>query len=319
MKSQFVTRQQSVRWIKQYFTQELCQQLSLLEVEAPLLTDPKQGEQDSLSGNETAVQVPIAALARNYEVVHSLAKWKRQLLADYDFPVGQGIVTNMKALRPMEDVYSPIHSVMVDQWDWEQVIAEEQRNAVTLRLAAEAIFAALKSTVNEYQQLFAGAMTVPEKLAYVTSEDLLRRFPQKSPKDREHAIAKEYGVVFIQGIGGKLSNGLAHDTRAPDYDDWQLNGDLLVWSSVLERSVELSSMGVRVDKTRLMAQLGELNRETESLQPWHQRLLNGQLPATVGGGIGQSRLCMWLMQEPHIGCVQASVWPEEVKLRYGLV
>ncbi|HLV48097.1 MAG TPA: aspartate--ammonia ligase [Aliidiomarina sp.] len=319
MKSQFVTRQQSVRWIKQYFTQELCQQLSLLEVEAPLLTDPKQGEQDSLSGNETAVQVPIAALARNYEVVHSLAKWKRQLLADYDFPVGQGIVTNMKALRPMEDVYSPIHSVMVDQWDWEQVIAEEQRNAVTLRLAAEAIFAALKSTVNEYQQLFAGTMTVPEKLAYVTSEDLLRRFPQKSPKDREHAIAKEYGVVFIQGIGGKLSNGLVHDTRAPDYDDWQLNGDLLVWSSVLERSVELSSMGVRVDKTRLMAQLGELNRETESLQPWHQRLLNGQLPATVGGGIGQSRLCMWLMQEPHIGCVQASVWPEEVKLRYGLV
>lgn len=319
MKSQFVTRQQSVRWIKQYFTQELCQQLSLLEVEAPLLTDPKQGEQDSLSGNETAVQVPVAALARNYEVVHSLAKWKRQLLADYDFPVGQGIVTNMKALRPMEDVYSPIHSVMVDQWDWEQVIAEEQRNAVTLRLAAEAIFAALKSTVNEYQQLFAGAMTVPEKLAYVTSEDLLRRFPQKSPKDREHAIAKEYGVVFIQGIGGKLSNGLVHDTRAPDYDDWQLNGDLLVWSSVLERSVELSSMGVRVDKTRLMAQLGELNRETESLQPWHQRLLNGQLPATVGGGIGQSRLCMWLMQEPHIGCVQASVWPEEVKLRYGLV
>lgn len=319
MKNQFITRQQSVRWIKQHFNQGLCEQLSLLEVEAPLLTDPKQGEQDTLSGNEQAVQVPIAGLARNYEVVHSLAKWKRQLLADYNFPIGQGIVTNMKALRPMEDIYSPIHSVMVDQWDWEQVIAEEQRNAVTLRLAAEGIFTALKNTVNGYQQLFGGAVTVPDQLAYVTSEDLLRRYPHKSPKDREHAIAEECGVVFIQGIGGKLSNGLLHDTRAPDYDDWQLNGDLLVWSSVLQRSVELSSMGVRVDKVRLMAQLTELKREQESLQPWHQRLLNGQLPATVGGGIGQSRLCMWLMQEPHIGYVQASVWPEEIKQRYGLV
>lgn len=319
MKAHFITRQQSVRWIKQHFNQALCEQLSLVEVEAPLLTDPAQGEQDSLSGSERAVQVPIVALARNYEVVHSLAKWKRQLLADYDFPVGQGIVTNMKALRPSEDVYSPIHSVMVDQWDWEQVIAVEQRNQVTLRRAAEGVFMALKNTAEQFQQAFHGRVTVPNELAYVTSEDLLQWFPDQSPKDREHAIAKECGVVFIQGIGGKLSDGTLHDTRAPDYDDWQLNGDLLVWSSVLQRSVELSSMGVRVDKARLMAQLSELQREHESLQPWHQRLLNDQLPATVGGGIGQSRLCMWLMQEPHIGCVQASVWPEEIKQQYGLV
>lgn len=319
MKTAFITRQQSVRWIKQRFSQALCEQLSLIEVEAPLLTDPQQGEQDTLSGNETAVQVPIAALAKNYEVVHSLAKWKRQLLADYSFPIGQGIVTNMKALRPMEDVYSPIHSVMVDQWDWEQVIADEQRNAVTLRRAAEGVFAALKHTVDGYNEAFGGAVSLPEQLGYVTSEDLLRKYPHKTPKQREHAIAKEYGVVFIQGIGGRLSNGSLHDSRAPDYDDWHLNGDLLVWSSVLQRSIELSSMGVRVDKTRLMAQLTELQREKESQQPWHQRLLSGELPATVGGGIGQSRLCMWLMQEPHIGYVQASVWPEEVKQRYGFV
>src|SRR5690554_3844399 len=319
MKTEFVTRQQSIRWIKQHFSKALCEQFSLIEVEAPLLTDPKQGEQDTLSGNEKAVQVPIAALSRNYEVVHSLAKWKRQLLGDYDFPVGQGIVTNMKALRPMEDVYSPIHSVMVDQWDWEQVIANNQRNVVTLRLAAESVFQALKSTVAGYNHTFSKEVALPEKLGYVTSEDLLRKYPEKSPKEREHAIAKEYGVVFIQGIGGRLTNGSLHDTRAPDYDDWQLNGDLLVWSPVLQRSIELSSMGIRVEKERLMAQLTELKREDESLQPWHQRLLNGQLPATVGGGIGQSRLCMWLMQEPHIGYVQASVWPDEVKQRYGLV
>ncbi|WP_113908332.1 aspartate--ammonia ligase [Aliidiomarina celeris] len=319
MSAEYIRHQQAIRWIKHSFTEALCKQLHLTEVEAPILTDPSEGVQDGLSGAETAVQVHVQSLARSYEVVHSLAKWKRQLLSLQNFPVGTGIVTQMKALRPLEDLYSPVHSVFVEQWDWEQVIADHERTAVQLHSAADRVFASLSEVFHAYKTRYDSALTLPTELTKVTSEQLLQWYPKLSPKQREHAIARECGAVFIQGIGGKLSDGSMHDTRAPDYDDWALNGDLLVWNPVLERSLELSSMGVRVNGPTLKEQVARVEREELLALPWHQRLLAGELSQTVGGGIGQSRVVMWMMQQPHIGCVQASVWPAALKERYALL
>ncbi len=311
MKATFISRQQEIRYIKETFTEALSDVLNLTEVQAPLLTDPSQGTQDTLSGYEKAVQVSVSSLQQQYEVVHSLAKWKRAVLGRYGFAEGEGIVAQMKALRPDEEALSEIHSVLVDQWDWEQVIDRQARTEKQLHDTVRKIYAALQQTVRSYTDTFITReppLALPTDIHFVTTEALLALYPELSPKDREHAIAKKYGAVFIQGVGAALSDGKAHDVRAPDYDDWQLNGDILVWNPVLGKSLELSSMGIRVDRAALLKQLQITGRADSAEQPWHQLLLAEKLPQTVGGGIGQSRLVMWVMQLPHIGYVQQSVW-----------
>ncbi|RUO19670.1 aspartate--ammonia ligase [Aliidiomarina iranensis] len=311
MKASFISRQQEIRYIKHTFTEQLCAALKLTEVQAPLLTDPTHGTQDTLSGYEKAVQVSVSSLQHQYEVVHSLAKWKRGVLGRYEFADGEGIVAQMKALRPDEEALSEIHSVLVDQWDWEQVIARSARTEAKLHATVRKIYGALKETLLSYTETFKTRepiLKLPAEIHFVTTEDLLGRYPELTAKEREHAITEEFGAVFLQGIGGALSDGKAHDVRAPDYDDWQLNGDILVWNPVLGKSLELSSMGIRVDRASLLRQLQASGSSQAAEQPWHQQLLAEKLPQTVGGGIGQSRLCMWMMQLPHIGYVQQSVW-----------
>ncbi|RUO26315.1 aspartate--ammonia ligase [Aliidiomarina minuta] len=317
MKADYLQRQHKIRFIKQAFTDALCAELSLTEVQAPLLTDPSEGVQDSLSGHEKAVKVSVSSLQTEYEIVHSLAKWKRQLLGRYGFQPGEGIVTQMKALRPDEERLSAVHSVFVDQWDWEQAVAPERRTSAQLKEAASAVYKALRTTLSQIQMEYSSRLELPRELTFISTEQLLQRYPDKSPKEREREVTKIHKAVFITGIGAALSDGIRHDVRAPDYDDWTtmdehgeqgLNGDLLVWSDVLDDAIELSSMGIRVDKTALLHQLELSGRQESAKLPWHQALLSGELPASVGGGIGQSRVCMFLMQQPHIGYVQPGVW-----------
>lgn len=325
MKSSYVQRQQKIRYIRQVFTDLLCEELNLLEVQAPLLTDPREGVQDTLSGHEKAVKVSVSALQTEYEVVHSLAKWKRQTLGKYGFEPGEGIVTQMKALRPDEERLSEVHSVFVDQWDWEQVLSPSHRTGAQLRIAANAVYSALHKTLQQVKKAYGSSLSLPESLAFFSTEELLQRYPDFTPKERERALAKEYKAVFISGIGAPLSDGKRHDVRAPDYDDWTtvdesgqqgLNGDILVWSDVLDDAIELSSMGIRVDAKALLTQLALAGRQAAAKMPWHKALLEGSLPATVGGGIGQSRVCMFLMEEPHIGYVQQGVWCEKTRAEH---
>ena len=332
----FIQRQQQISAIKRAFTQFLAEELHLIEVEAPILTDPRAGEQDTLSGSENAVKVSVRALATDFEVVHSLAKWKRQVLATYGFSAPQtpalnpapkplGILTHMKALRPDEECLSPIHSVYVDQWDWEQVIAPSQRSYARLKASANAVYTTLKRTHEHLQKTYPSTLQLPESLTFISAEALLQRYPNLNAKARERAITQEYKAVFVTGIGAPLSDGQRHDTRAPDYDDWSsidehgqqgLNGDLLVWSDALDDVMELSSMGIRVDAAALTTQLERAGRQESAQLPWHQALLQGKLPASVGGGIGQSRVCMFLMQLTHIGYVQSGVWSEQTRAAY---
>ncbi|RUO24927.1 aspartate--ammonia ligase, partial [Aliidiomarina sanyensis] len=227
-----------------------------------------------------------------------------------------GIVTHMKALRADEETLSPVHSVYVDQWDWEQIIADRHRTEAQLHTTVRSIYTALKQTLEQYKEGFGSSLSLPETITFVRSEDLLQAYPELSPKEREHAAAEEHGAIFLQGIGGALSDGTIHDVRAPDYDDWTLNGDIIVWNPVLGESLELSSMGIRVDRAALLKQLQSSGRASAEGLPWHQKLISGQLPQTIGGGIGQSRLCMWMMQKPHIGYVQHGVWCPETRTKY---
>ena len=255
-------------------------------------------------------------------MVHSLAKWKRKTLGQHDFSAGEGLYTHMKALRPDEDRLSPIHSVYVDQWDWERVMGDGERHLGTLKQTVEAIWSAMKATEAAVSEQFGLTPFLPEQIHFVHSETLQQRFPDLDAKGRERAIAKELGAVFLIGIGGKLADGKRHDVRAPDYDDWStpvesgfagLNGDILVWNPVLEDAFELSSMGIRVDAETLKRQLAITGDEDRLALEWHQSLLNGEMPQTIGGGIGQSRLTMLMLQLPHIGQVQCGVWPAHVQ------
>lgn len=257
-----------------------------------------------------------------FEVVHSLAKWKRQTLGQHDFSAGEGLYTHMKALRPDEDRLSPLHSVYVDQWDWERVMGDGERQFSTLKSTVEAIWAGIKATEAAVSEEFGLAPFLPDQIHFVHSQELLSRYPDLDAKWRERAIAKDLGAVFLVGIGGKLSDGHRHDVRAPDYDDWStpselghagLNGDILVWNPVLEDAFELSSMGIRVDADTLKHQLALTGDEDRLQLEWHQALLRGEMPQTIGGGIGQSRLTMLLLQLPHIGQVQSGVWPAAVR------
>ncbi|ELY4599677.1 aspartate--ammonia ligase [Cronobacter malonaticus] len=323
MKTAYITRQRQISFVKAHFSRQLEEKLGLLEVQAPILSRVGDGTQDNLSGCEKAVQVNVKTLPQaQFEVVHSLAKWKRKTLGQHDFSAGEGLYTHMKALRPDEDRLSPVHSVYVDQWDWERVMGDGERHLGTLKQTVESIWSAIKETELAAAERFGLTPFLPDGIHFVHSETLQRRFPELDAKGRERAIAKELGAVFLIGIGGKLADGKRHDVRAPDYDDWTtptesgfagLNGDILVWNPLLEDAFEISSMGIRVDADTLKRQLALTGDQDRLALEWHQALLNGEMPQTIGGGIGQSRLTMLLLQLPHIGQVQCGVWPEQVQ------
>ena len=304
--------QQAIKFVKDTFERELSKALKLYRVSAPLFVDPASGLNDNLNGVERPVAFDIANSGRTMEIVHSLAKWKRLALKHYGFEPGTGLYTDMNAIR-RDEVLDNLHSIYVDQWDWERVIEARDRTPETLRTIVERIYATIKSV----EWLFCNRFpefkpALPNEITFISSEELLQRYPGLSVKERENAFAKEKGAIFITQIGGKLSNGEKHDGRAPDYDDWSLNGDILVWFEPLECAVELSSMGIRVDAASLRAQLKIAGNEDRAELPFHRALLNDELPLTIGGGIGQSRLCLVLLKKVHIGEVQASYWPAEM-------
>ncbi len=315
------TTEVAIKTIKQYFQKELSSALNLRRVTAPLFVLSGTGLNDDLNGTERAVTFPVKSLGdRRAEVVHSLAKWKRVKLGVYDIDPGFGLYTDMNAIRADEELDN-IHSLYVDQWDWEQTIRPSDRTLEYLRSTVRKIYGALKATEQMVYEHFPHITPrLPEEITFIHSEELLREYPGLPAPEREAKAAKKYGAIFIIGIGAPLSDGKPHDGRAPDYDDWStaneegftgLNGDLILWDSVLERPLEISSMGIRVTSESLHRQL-ELRdcTEREQLQ-FHRMLLDGELPCSIGGGIGQSRLCMFLLKKAHIGEVQASVWPEE--------
>lgn len=312
-----------IKSIKDFFQVNLSSELRLRRVTAPLFVESGTGINDDLNGVERPVRFPIKDMDdKNAEIVHSLAKWKRLTLADYEIDEGFGIYTDMNAIRADEELDN-LHSLYVDQWDWELVIGVEERSTAYLRNIVRRIYAAMLRTEYLVFELFPAIKPqLPCEITFIHSEDLLQRFPDKSAKEREDAITEQYGAVFIIGIGAPLSNGEPHDGRAPDYDDWStingdgfqgLNGDLLVWNPVLQKSVELSSMGIRVDATALERQLKSRGKEERFSLYFHSRLMNNELPLSIGGGIGQSRLCMYYLRKAHIGEIQASLWPREMR------
>ena len=308
------TTEKAIKAVKDMFQNNLSAQLALLRVTAPMMVLSGTGINDDLNGVERPVRFPIKDMGeQKAEIVHSLAKWKRIKLAEMQVAPGRGIYTDMNALRPDEELDN-IHSIYVDQWDWEKVIRPEDRTPDFLKQTVRRIYEAIKVTQNklfvEFPQIIPD---LPEEIHFVDSQELLDLYPGLSAKEREHAITKKYGAVFIIGIGGKLSDGQPHDGRAADYDDWTLNGDLLVWDELLDRSLELSSMGIRVDGAAMLRQLEAKGEEYKKDLYYHKCLLAGQLPQTIGGGIGQSRLCMFLLRKAHIGEIQSSIWPEEMK------
>ncbi len=313
----------AIKKIKDFFLNSLSTELRLRRVTAPLFVLRGLGINDDLNGVERPVSFPIKDMNEAVaEVVHSLAKWKRVTLAEYQIEAGFGIVTDMNAIRSDEEMDN-IHSLYVDQWDWERVIKEENRNVAFLRKIVNKIYSAILRTefyiCETYPQL---KPFLPEDVHFIHSEELLQMYPDKTAKEREDLICQKYGAVFIMGIGNKLSDGKEHDLRAPDYDDWStpneegyigLNGDLLVWYPILGRSIELSSMGIRVDKEALLRQLALQGKESRKSLYFHRRLLEGSLPLSIGGGIGQSRLCMTLLHKAHIGETQSSIWPDSMR------
>ena len=300
----------AIKKVKDFFERDLAAQLNILRVSAPLFVSPESGLNDNLNGVERTVSFDLHC-GQRLEIVQSLAKWKRYALRMYDFQPGEGLYTDMNAIRRDEETDN-IHSIYVDQWDWEKIIQKEDRTEATLHEAVEAIYRALHHTenyiVNEYA--FIGKL-LPENITFITSQELEDRYPDKTPKEREYAIAKECGAVFISQIGGKLKSGKPHDGRAPDYDDWTLNGDIIVYYPILDIALELSSMGIRVDEDALRRQLAERGCPERAELEFHKALLEGRLPYTIGGGIGQSRLCMFFLRKAHIGEVQSSYWTAE--------
>lgn len=305
--------QKAIGLIKNAFLVKLCAALHLKRVTAPLFVDPATGLNDDLNGVERPVSFDIPAVGKDAQVVHSLAKWKRLALHDYEFFVGNGLVTDMNAIRRDEELDN-LHSVYVDQWDWEKVIDRGMRSEAFLRETVERIVSAICGTLDELKWQFPDLDTqLCREVYFVTSQELEDRWPELTPKEREEVIAREYRTVFIEQIGGKMKSGQRHDGRAPDYDDWQLNGDLIFWHETLQRALEISSMGIRVDSESLARQLAEAGCEERRELPFHKMLLQGDLPLSIGGGIGQSRLCMLLLGKAHIGEVQASLWDEETR------
>ena len=304
----------AIKTVKDFFQQTLSQKLNLLRVSAPTFVAPESGLNDNLNGVERPVSFDIKAIeGSNAEIVHSLAKWKRYALKKYGFSHGEGLYTDMVAIRRDEDLDN-IHSVYVDQWDWEKIISKEERTMETLKETVRTIYSVLRKTEKymavQYDYI---EEILPKDIFFITTQELLDMYPDCTPKEREYKIVREKGAVFLMKVGKTLTNGERHDGRAPDYDDWSLNADIVVYYPVLDIALELSSMGIRVDEKALEEQLVKAGCEERKNLPYHKMLLNGELPYTIGGGIGQSRLCMLLLDRAHVGEVQASLWPEEMR------
>lgn len=303
----------AIKLVKDQFERNLAAALCLERVSAPLFVLPQTGLNDDLNGVERPVSFDVKSLdGQRVEIVHSLAKWKRMALSRYGFATGEGLYTDMNAIRRDEDM-DALHSIYVDQWDWEKNIAKSDRTMETLQDTVRKIFQVLRTTEQQVLEQFPQLSPVlAQEITFVTSQQLEDQYPHLSSRQREDAITKEKGAVFIMQIGGKLRSGKKHDGRAPDYDDWTLNGDIMLWNPVSGQALEVSSMGVRVDEEALLRQLAEAGCEERKNMPFHQALLAGELPYSIGGGIGQSRVCMLLLHKAHVGEVQASVWPEEM-------
>ena len=311
-KTDLKTTQKAIADIKSYFQARLSASLELTQVTAPLFVKQSSGLNDNLSGVEKPVAFQPKDLAHNLEIVQSLAKWKRQALAQYGFTVGEGLYTNMNAIRQDESLDST-HSVYVDQWDWELAISETQRNQLFLKQIVNKIYQAIRKTqIYSKQKYKITSSILPTNIKFISSQELENKYPKLTAKEREQAICYEHKAVFLMQIGHKLKSGISHDYRAPDYDDWTLNGDILVWSESLNSSLELSSMGIRVDKKSLVKQCHLSNCLNRLKLKYHQLILNELLPLTIGGGIGQSRLCLFMLNKKHIGEVQSSIWSVQV-------
>jgi len=306
--------QEAIKYIRDTFQKEFGREMNLERISAPLFVTQSSGLNDNLSGIERPVAFDTLDIPdETMEVVQSLAKWKRLALREYGFQPGEGLYTNMNAIRRDEELDN-LHSCYVDQWDWEKVITKEERTEETLKETVRTIFKIIKHMQHEVWYKYPDAVRhLPKEVTFITSQELEDRYPNLTPKERENAITKEYGCVFLMQIGEKLASGEPHDGRAPDYDDWQLNGDILFWFDNLDCALEISSMGIRVDETSLAEQLKKSGCEDRKDLPYHKMLLNSELPYTIGGGIGQSRLCMLLLNRAHIGEVQASLWPDEMR------
>lgn len=325
--------ERAIKYIKDYFESTLAKALNLERVSAPLFLESGSGVNDDLNGTERKAEFPLGS-GGHAEAPNSLAKWKRMKLKDYGFEEGEGLYTDMNGVR-VDDIVDNLHSHYVDQWDWEKVMSKDQRHRGFLEDTVKTIYGSIKETGKMVEERYGIKCELPEKITFVHTEDLQKQYPNMTPREREDKAAEEYGAIFVMGIGGKLPDGKIHDGRAPDYDDWTtvakdgkkgLNGDIVVWNPLLKRSFELSSMGIRVDPDTMKKQL-EIRANEEEAEgrydlaqsyrrrkdlEWHKRLIAGEFPQTIGGGIGQSRLCMFYLQKAHIGEVQASVWPKEM-------
>lgn len=305
--------EKAIKEVKDFFERELAKQLNLSRVSAPLFVKPQTGLNDNLNGVERPVSFGIKEQEDDIaEVVHSLAKWKRLALQRYEFIPGEGLYTDMSAIRRDESTDN-IHSIYVDQWDWEKIIRKEERNVETLKATVKSIYAALKNTESHISAQYDYVKEIlPEEISFITTQELEDMYPDKTPKEREYEIVRCKGAVFIMQIGGAMKSGEKHDGRAPDYDDWTLNGDIVVYYPVLDIALELSSMGIRVDEVALKKQMEICDCMERAELPFQKAVLNAELPYTIGGGIGQSRICMFYLRKAHVGEVQASIWPEDV-------
>ena len=307
-----IETQQAIKDLKDFFENRLGERLKLTRVSSPLFVLPETGTNDNLNGVEKPVSFQVPYLNKDAEIVHSLANWKRMALKKYGFSVGRGIYTDMNAIRKDEELDN-LHSLYVDQWDWELVINKEDRTKETLQKVVKTLYKVFKETEEHVHNIYPEVgCELPEEITFITSQELLDMYPDLTPKEREDAIVREKKAVFLMQIGKTLSTGEKHDGRSPDYDDWDLNGDILFYNSVLDRAIELSSMGIRVDEEALERQLKIAKCEDRKKLDYHKALLEGKLPYTIGGGIGQSRICMFFLNKAHIGEVQVGIWPEEM-------
>ena len=307
-----IETQQAIKDLKDFFENRLGEMLKLTRVSSPLFVLPETGTNDNLNGVEKPVSFEVPHLRKDAEIVHSLAKWKRVALKKYGFSVGRGLYTDMNAIRKDEELDN-LHSLYVDQWDWELIINKEDRTMKTLKKVVKSLYKVFKETEEHVHMIYPEVECVlPEEITFITTQELLDMYPNLTPKEREDAIVREKKAVFLMQIGKVLSNGEKHDGRSPDYDDWDLNGDILFYNTVLDNAIELSSMGIRVDEKALERQLKLANCEDRKELDYHKALLEGKLPYTIGGGIGQSRICMFFLNKAHIGEVQVGIWPQEM-------
>ncbi len=307
-----IETQQAIKDLKDFFENRLGEMLKLTRVSSPLFVLPETGTNDNLNGVEKPVSFQVPHLRKNAEIVHSLAKWKRMALKKYGFSVGTGLYTDMNAIRKDEELDN-LHSLYVDQWDWELIINKEDRTIETLKKVVRALYKVFKETEEHVHSIYPEVECIlPEEITFITSQELLDMYPDLTAKERENAIVKEKKAVFLMQIGKVLSSGEKHDGRSPDYDDWDLNGDILFYNPVLDNAIELSSMGIRVDEEALERQLKAAKCEDRKELDYHKALLDGKLPYTIGGGIGQSRICMFFLNKAHIGEVQVGIWPQEM-------